>query len=425
MRILPDGVVISGIKPPEIKTDGKRRLGNWIASFLDYTEQLECPIDYLRWVALSTIAGAAQRKVSIDSEYFYYMTNMYVILVGEPGSKKSVAIRQGKKILKKVPGINLTSDAPSVVGVMEDFKEITNREHQSLNAFMLELSTLYENAKESMTGFLTAMYDGDDDYIKRTRIAGKEKIPYPWLNLLAGTTPSWMGDNVTKSAIEGGLVARTIYVFGEVQEPKTPRPKSSPALRKLLEDLIHDAAHIAGLGGEFAFDGGDNGEAAQWYDAWYMNKRGRQPRVTDHRTQSYYQRKPQHLIKTAMAVSLSMKDTLTLTANDLQIALALLESNEAKLPRAFSSVGGNIYANDLERVRAQVFQAGEEGLNYGDILAINYHSIEKRMLDQTLEALIAMGELIKPLGNPQYYHEDYDPRKLKLTSSAPTLPLRA
>jgi hypothetical protein len=424
MKILPNGNVISSPRPIlniEIKSDGRRRLKNWLKSFLEYVEQAESPIDYLRWVGLSTIAGAAQRKIYMDMELYYVMSNMFITLVGPPGSKKSTAIRQGRKLISRIPSLALSSDAPSVAGLMQEFTDLTatNKEHQSLNAFVYELSSLYENAKETMNGFLTAIYDGDSDYIKRTRVGGKEHIPFPWLNMVTGTTPSWLGDNLTKAAIEGGLVARNIYVYSGDRILTTPRPKPSPRLEKLKDDLVHDLAHISQLRGEFTFDE----QAGKWYDLWYLDKdsvayralvgdySSRFPRVTDNRTSGYYERKAIHLIKVAMAISLSQKDELILTTEDLQIALALLESVEAGMVRAFSSVGGNTYANDLERIRAQIRVAGKAGLPYSDIVAANFHMLEKRMIDATLESLEAMGVVkrkfdLNGTGDKIYYPND-------------------
>lgn len=395
MKILPNGSIVRNSTPVlklEVQHDGQRRLKDWIATFLDYTDQAESPIDYLRWVALATISGAAQRKIYMDMELYYVMSNMYVVLVGPPGSKKSTAIRQGRKLLGKVPDVHMTADSPSVAGLMEDFKDIPTKEHQSLNAFIYELSSLYENAKESMTGFLTAIYDGDSDYIKRTRVGGKEHIPFPWLNMVAGTTPTWLGDNLTKAAIEGGLVARTIYVHSAERILKTPRPKRSARYEKLKDDLIHDLSYISTLRGEFTFEK----DAGDWYDAWYLDP-SRFPRIADNRTTGYYERKAIHLIKVAMAVSLAKKDELVLSYEDLQIALALLESVEAGMVKAFSSVGGNDYANDLERIRAQIRSAGKTGLAYSDIVSANFHMLELRMIDSTLESLLAMGVVKKTI----------------------------
>lgn len=399
-----NGQVVRGKPAPHIpQLDQGRRLSDWLAGFMDYTSELECPANYLRWVGLSTIAGAAQRKIYMESQAFFAHTNMYVVLVGPPGSKKSTAIRAGRRLLKQVPGVNLSSDAPSVVGLMQDFKDITSKDHQSLNGFISEMSTLFENASETMTGFLTAIYDGDPDYIKRTRLGGVEHIPFPWFNMVAGTTPSWLGDNLRKSAVEGGLVARTIYVHSDEVILKSPFPRPSPALRVLEEKLVHDLAMIATASGEFDFEGGDNGEAYRWYETWYMDRR-RLPLVADNRTAGYFTRKPIHLLKVAMAVSLARSNALRITQDNLELALALLDKVEPGMRRAFSAVGGNTYATDLERVHAQIRGCGTRGLTYPELVANNYHQMEQKKLDEALVYLKAMGRVaegftVSPAGN--------------------------
>lgn len=329
----------------------------------------------------------------MESTLFFAHTNMYVVLVGPPGSKKSTAIRQGRKLLKQIPGINMTSDAPSVVGVMQDFKDIPQKDHQSLNAFILELSSLFENATETMTGFLTAIYDGDLDYIKRTRIGGKEHIPYPWFNLLGATTPTWLGDNLTKNAVEGGLVARTLYVYSEEVILKSSWPEYDPELRELEKSLIHDLAHISALNGEFTFEGGRDGDAFKWYDSWYLD-RARFPRIMDNRMAGYYARKHIHMLKVAMSVALSQSDNRVLTIEHLHTALALLNDIEPGMTRAFSAVGSNVYATEIERVEMLV-RGDPEGILYSDIVAATYHNMEQRYLDSVLQTLEAMGRIIR------------------------------
>lgn len=431
----PDGtVVIEATPKPKIelpKYDGRRRVPDWIRGFLEYTNILDVPIDYLRWAAISTIAGAAQRKIYMDMAHFEVMSNLYVVLVGPPGAKKSTAIRTGLRLLKKIPGIHMAPDAPSVPGLMEEFKELkeVQKDHQSLNAFILELSSLYENAPEAMTDWLTKAYDCDEDLNKRTRIGGKEHIPFPWLNLIAGTTPSWIGRNIGDSELEGGLEARKIHVgyFGP-RILKSARPKLTPRHKQLREDLIHDLAHISSLNGAFDFEGGEDGVAFNWYDAWYQDSNvpdghresgyrvaaeieaelgyrnlektppvSRFPRLTDFRTDGYYNRKHIHLLKVAMAVALSRKDDLVLTLEELLVAKALLEAIELDMPKVYSSVGGNNYMTDIERIHRSIVEAGKAGIGYSEILNAHVQSTERRYIDDALVTLEKMGDIKKVL----------------------------
>lgn len=395
-KIQPDGQIQKEIHLKILpKTDGRRRLSDWLGAFLDITAHLESPFEYFQWSGLSTLAAVAQRKIYMESQAFFAFPNMYIVLVGPPGSKKSTAIRAGRKLLQKVPGINLSSDAPSVAGLMQEFTEIAGaqKDHQSLNAFISEYGSLYENATETMTGFLTAIYDGDADYIKRTRIGGKEHIPFPWLNLLAGTTPTWLGDNLRKSAVEGGLVARTLYVYSEDLILKNPFPKYTKEIKQVEEALIHDLTHISVIYGEFDFEGGEGGDAYQWFSKWYLDREGRFPKVSDNRTAGYYVRKPIHLLKVAMAVSLAKSDDLRLSVQNLEVAKSFLDRIEPGMSRAFSAVGGNVYATEIERVERLVRSANGGIVTYEDLVAHTYHNIEQRKLDDALLTLKAMGRI--------------------------------
>lgn len=410
--VKPDGTVIK--KGPELrvlpKTDGKRRTNDWLAAFLDHTAELESPTNYLRWAGLSTIAAVAQRKIFRDTQAYTVYPNMYVWLVGPAGTKKSTAIRAGRRLLEPagvpLPSVHLSSDAPSVVGIMKDFQDIAvvQKDHQTLNAFMWELSTLFENASETMTGFLTAIYDGDANYSKRTRIGDKESIPFPLLNLIAGTTPRWLGDNLSKNAVEGGLIARTIPVYSDEQSFESPEPERSKDFIRREEMLTHDLAHILALSGQFEWGGGrvahgnkpcadtvggcGCGDAYRWYDTWYRD-RSRMPRIPDSRTQGYYVRKPMHLLKVATILSLAKRDTKTWEIDDLIAALALLDSIESGMRKAFSAVGTNPYATDLERIVHQIKSAGR--ISKAELAAANYHNLEEQKFEATLRSIETLG----------------------------------
>lgn len=411
MKIKPDGTIIrttAELKLPP-KTDGKRRTGDWLAAFLDHTAELESPTNYLRWAGLSTIAAVAQRKIYRETQAYFVYPNLYVWLVGPPGTKKTTAIRAGKRLLRGIPGVHFTPDAPSIVGIMEDFKDIekVQKDHQSLNAFIGELSSLFENAAEGMTGFLTQIYDGDPNYRKRTRVGGNEEVAAPWFNMIAGTTPRWLGDNLTKNAVDGGLIARTVFVYSEELNFVSPEPEITPEFREREKTLTHDLAHIAQLYGSFEWAGGKGNhrgrctgrcgcaDAWRWYNNWYLDGESRLPRIPDNRTQGYFIRKPIHLMKVATLLSLAKRDDKLYHLEDMMAALALLDSIETGMKKAFSAVGTNPFATDLERIEHQIRAAG--GMSYGDIVESNYHNLEDVKIQNTIASLVAMGKIVKHL----------------------------
>src|SRR4051812_35383690 len=63
----------------------------WIESFLEATNGLPAPSIFLKWAAISAIAGALERKVWVRMNRMNLYPNMYVFLVAAPGVGKTVS----------------------------------------------------------------------------------------------------------------------------------------------------------------------------------------------------------------------------------------------------------------------------------------------------------------------------------------------
>lgn len=370
----------------------ERRLDSWLKGYQEYTEGTETPPIFHLWVALGTIAGAAQRKIFLDADYYRVYSNLFIILVSPPGkSRKSTALRIGKNLLKKVPDyghdINFTTQASSMAAVVKQFAAINNAEHQSLTAFSSELGSLLGSKSTEMTDFLTDIYDCEPDWDKQTIARGLEKIEYPWFNLIGATTPQWLGDNLSKTAVEGGFVARTLFVYDETRR-RVAFPHLTEAQKKMRKDLIYDLAVIAQTKGEFKFDK----DAYAYYEHWYENVL--KIDTTDYRLSGFFERKHVHVLKVAMAIRLSemrANEKLLLTKDSIKAAIGMIEELEPGMKTAFSAVGGNIYSTDLERIKAQISMNG--GQSYRQILHANINAVDKKTIDEILSSLVDMGDV--------------------------------
>lgn len=404
--IQPDGKHVPTTPPQVItppKTDG-RRMGDWLREFVDHTSELEVPHNYLIFTGLSTLAAVAQRKIFRDSQRGTLYPNLYVWLVGPPGTGKGVALEAGLRLLRplKQHGVYLASDAPSVPGLMLDFREIPSTNHQSLTAFIAELSSFFENADKAMYEFLTHIYDGKPDYKKNTRIGGKEEIPHPCFNMIGGTTPRWLGDNLSANAVEGGFVARTLFLYSDQQMFGQPEPEVSKEYLKRCELLTNDLAQVLSVHGEFQWDGGKDGDAYKYYESFYQD-RSRLPRVQDNRTWSYFIRKPAHILKIAMLLSLAQSNDRTFKLHHIEAARALLEEYvEPSMKRAFTAVGNNPYATEFERISDQIEMSG--GMTLQELTDANYHNLDQQKLLLTLTQLEAAGRILKDVSQmPMLY----------------------
>lgn len=368
-----------------------RKLSDWIEGYRNYTAGTESPAVFHLWVALGTIAAAAQRKIKMDAGYYDVHTNLYLVLVSPAGrSRKSTALRIGKGLLTGIKDygevINFTTQASSVAAVVRQFTAIQNKEHQSLTAFAAELGSLLGSKSIEMTDFLTDIYDCAPDWDKQTIQRGLEKIEYPWLNLLGATTPQWMGDNLSKTAIEGGFVSRTIFVYEDTRL-LVAFPELTVEQKALKKMLMHDLAHIATLKGTFTF----SPEAKQFYKDWYEDK-SRLAAEQDYRISGFYERKHIHVLKVAMALSLAQQDKLVLDVEHIKAGILLLNSIEPGMRKAFRAVGKNTHGTTLERIRDQILSSGR--IPYKKVLAANIHDIMKEDFDKLIQSLVDMGDVL-------------------------------
>lgn len=388
-----------------------RKLENWLQAYSEYTEGTESPPIFHLWVALGTLAGAAQRKVYLDADYYQVYTNLFIILTSPAGrSRKSTALRIGKGLLRGVGDygeeVHFSTQASSVAALVSQFARIQNKDHQSLTAFSSELGSMLGSKSIEMTDFLTDIYDCNPDWDKQTIGRGLEKIEKPWLNLLAGTTPQWMGENLSKTAVEGGFVSRSIFVYEDTRL-RVAFPKMSDYQKQLGRDLVHDLAEIAKLKGQFTF----SDSAREYYREWYEDQSDKSEAARDYRISGYFERKHIHVLKVAMAVSLAARDDLVLTPADIASAIALLEDIEPGMYKAFSSVGKNLYSADMERIKDMILRAGPSGVTYREILKANIHAVNKEEIDKILSAIFEMG--LAARGAPPHDRTFFDRRVLE------------
>ena len=81
---------------------GARRCQSWIESFVAATGSLESPEIFRKWAAITSIAGALEQKVWLETSSVLY-PNLYVFLVAHPGVGKTRTVRAVKRYFSELP----------------------------------------------------------------------------------------------------------------------------------------------------------------------------------------------------------------------------------------------------------------------------------------------------------------------------------
>lgn len=373
-----------------------RQAGDWITSYLKYTDNSEPPELYKLWVAISVIAASLQRKVFLQWEKRVY-PNMYIILVGPSGKcRKGTAMYPGEDLLRRV-GVPLAAEAITREALIKEMEraqegaklsmsEITL--HSSLTVFSKELTVFLGYSNMSLMSDLTDWYDCSNVWTYRTKNAGTNELINVFMNLIGATTPELIQSTLPRDAIGGGLASRIIFVYENKKGKVIPAPFLTQADDDLYEKLFVDLSEISMITGEFEI----NKEFLDHYTEWYV-KQEENPPFQDDRFSGYFQRRAHHALKLSMILTASKGNDMMMTVETLKKAINILERTEVKMPMVFRGMGASEYAAITDKVMHTIARAGDEGITTSRLLELHYYDADKYTLDRIIATLDSMNFL--------------------------------
>lgn len=324
----------------------KRHYDDWINAYLKWTENTEAPRAFHWWVAVSVLAGALQRRTYINMNSFDWVPNFYIILVGKAGLvTKSTCLRAGESLLRKAnKKIRFGSSSGSWQAIAEEiakanFAPITGGFSTCpISFFVSELGTFLDPNNREMLDFFVDSWDAQRGEFKRvTKSGGTLTIPMSCVNIIAGTTPTWIKENFNQTMIGGGFASRLIFVFGSAKRRLVAYPGLDAFTTEFEErkkHLIDDLAKITNLEGEMRL----TQDAIDWGTKWYEDHYRKPRQLVGERFDGFYARKQTHLHKLAMILSVSEGDSLIVDAHHLQTANEVLLRVERDLAGVIDNV---------------------------------------------------------------------------------------
>jgi hypothetical protein len=328
-----------------------RRLHCWIESFEKYSEGLRSPAIFRKWAGIVAVAGALERRVWVRASGMDLYPSLYVVLVGPPGVGKTVAIVQTEMLWRKSEHLHVAPTSVTKASLLDTLAEATQKivrmdrippyiEYHSLQIAAREFGVLLPAYEQDMMNHLNDIYDCGLEFEERRR-GRKDRliIKHPQLNIIAGTTPSFLGQFLPEGAWDQGFMARVIVVYsGEVQR----KPLFDELTAADATDLIHDLKEIIKLYGRMSW----TAEAAAAIQAW--DQAGGPPAPEHRKLQHYATRRTLQIMKLCTISSASRGDSLIITIEDYRRALEWLIEAEVYMPDTFKAMttGGDSAAID-------------------------------------------------------------------------------
>jgi len=336
---------------------------SFLSDYREYAAGSEAHPTYHTFSALVALSSIISRRTWIDMGFFNVYPNLYVILVGPAGNRKTSAMSVAKGLLRelkeKVPFSaecvtkeKLVLDIREQERVIEAFTSpVTDdvakkqRIYTPMTVMVTELSEFLGAGGVGMINFLTTIYD-QDFYDHRTKNKGDVLITGPFLNLLACTTPDWITAYLRTDVISGGFSRRAIFVLETGKSGRIPFPEVTPAMRAAWDRAVAYAKSLAKVAGPFRWDP----EAREFFADWYRKL----TIPTDAMIVGYYETKHMQLLKVSMLLALSESPELVLRTSHLKAGLTLLQLAEDNLLRVFSGIGRNVLNAASQKVMDQL-----------------------------------------------------------------------
>jgi len=349
-----------------------RQLSDWLEHYMLFTQNTEPPILYHLWSGIIALSSALRRKCFENwgsSGYIY--PNFYAALVGPPAGRKGTAMKMAKKMVQTLE-IPMGSD--SLGSTQALYKEVMEAEaefmtvqgitkkHKSLSVWSEEFQVFLSERDPTLIASLTDLFDCADTWKYSTMKRGIEDISNCWLTIFGAITPSLLQSKLSQDAVGGGLLSRIIFVVGYGAQKKIAFTFLSKAEKVLQEKLIKDLQRIALLAGPFMMTQSFRDTYQDWYENFSAGEG-----VSDDKFQGYNGRRPLHLHKLCMIVSVSESDDMKILAHHFKKALAILEATEQEMPNAFQGFGLANHAQVYAKIVS--FIESSKGFSYEELIS--------------------------------------------------------
>ena len=368
---------------------------DFVDAFLAWSDVIASPEIFRLWAAISCVAGALERRTWSETAMGHLFPNLYVMLSAGPGVGKDNAINLTTKLWREVPGISMGPHSVNHASLLDalsgaDRKIIVGgklvSEYHGLCLVVGEFIVLCPSHDLEFLGRLNQIYDCPPDFreLRKYHKGTEYVIAKPYLNILAGNTPSLMKAVFPEEAWSGGFTSRLLMVYastGPLAEPFAPGPNED--VKAILVDHLK---RLTKMWGRFWWDE----DAARRYLEWHRG--GQKPKPTHTKLEHYCTRRTTHIQKLAMISSASRGTDLHVTLPDVERALTWLMLAEATMPDVFRAMLGRSDMDVLNELH--YFLMGEHARRKKAIpIGTIYAFIVARVPSEKARGLVEVAEI--------------------------------
>ena len=382
---------------------------DFFSLYLRYTAGNEAPTFFHRWSAIASIGALLGRNYSIAHGQFTVNPNIYCLLIGNAGTKKSTAIKIArklvslsgyeflgpKKITKEKFFIKLAGQGQNPDDILEQNLFSNLNEDTVAQMFIAadEFNEFFGNDVMSFVSTLGDMWDWEGPYENEVKNSASSYLSNPTITILGGNTPTGFAEAFPPRIIGQGFFSRLLLVYAEPSGTKItwPRKPTQEETAEILEFLFRIRQLQATL---------DIPQTSKnLLEKIYLTWKG----VEDVRFESYCNRRFTHLLKLCL-IHCAARLGQTLEEDDIVFANTVLTHTEHLMPKALGEFGKARNA-DVSHKLLQVIDASHSVINMKDLW---------KHVHNDLENMAQLGDLLRNLAAAdkiQAVHGGFLPRK--------------
>jgi hypothetical protein len=378
---------------------------DFFSLYFSYTADTEVPAFFNRWTSIVGIGAFLGRGLYFSHGHFTVNPNVYCMLIGSPGTRKSSAIKLMKSILVKAGYNTIAADrttkekflldlgqykdepfqpnqgrrvvAPSfdTWDLMGDSNDITVDKEMLIAAD--EFNDFIGLGNHDFISLLGNLWDYSGNYENRIKNGKSVNIYNPTISILGGNTPTGFSLAFPTEILGQGFFSRLLLIYGEpngrkITFPKAPCPAATLQLVEYLQRIKRECV------GEVTMTPG----ASKLVDKIYREWKG----IDDVRFESYSNRRFTHLLKLCLVVT-AVRFSTQITEHDVVYANTILSHAEHLMPKALGEFGKARHSDTVHKVM-QVLDSATSVLTISDVW---------KHVVQDLEHITDLGDILRNL----------------------------
>lgn len=359
--------------------------------YFRYVEGTEPPAVFHRWSLIGCIGALLGRQFYLPFGSNRLFANHYIMFVGDPGTRKSTAIKRATKLLGMTGFDKFSAQKSSMEKFLVDLQDDTTEgdpepdgqgkkkrdaidllatlklrsegdtddEPREMFIAADEFNNFLGSGNIAFQSLLGELWDWDEParpYKQRLKNSKSVAIYQPTVSILAGNTPSSFADCFPLASIGQGFMSRLILIHADPSGRKVTFPKEPDA--KLVQEIVQHMQRMK-LTCIGAIDIEEDARNALdlIYKTW--------TEIEDTRFKHYSTRRFTHLLKLCLIVCAARLST-RLAVKDVLYANTVLTYAETTMPKAIGELGKSKNSEAANKIM-QVLYAAREAKSSQDL----------------------------------------------------------